>query len=101
MEFDLGEIVGFDWDVGNLTKSLVKHGVTKSEAEQIFYNQPLLISDDESHSTMEPRFQVLGRTNEGRLLLAAFTLRADGTLLRMISVRPMNVRERARYGQEV
>ncbi|HVZ15193.1 MAG TPA: BrnT family toxin [Bauldia sp.] len=100
MEFDFEQIAGFDWDVGNLTKSLLKHGVTASEAEQIFYNQPLLIWDDISHSAGERRFQALGKTNEGRLLFAAFTLRAEGTLLRLISVRPMNVREKARYGQE-
>jgi len=100
MRFDLEQVAGFDWDVGNLTKSLVKHGVTTSEAEQIFQNRPLLISDDEPHSAAEQRFQALGRTNAGRRLFAVFTLRADGTLLRMISVRPMNIRERARYDQE-
>ena len=101
MEFDLSRIAGFDWDGGNLTKSSVKHGVQPAEAEQLFFNEPLLISDDVSHSTEEWRFQALGKTNVGRLLFAAFTLRAGGTLVRVISVRDMKGRERQRYGKEI
>ncbi|HEV7412213.1 MAG TPA: BrnT family toxin, partial [Casimicrobiaceae bacterium] len=34
---DLERIVGFDWDDGNARKS-EKHGVSQSEAEQIFFD---------------------------------------------------------------
>ncbi len=34
------EIKRFQWDHGNDPKSLDKHGVSKEEAEQVFFNQP-------------------------------------------------------------
>ena len=46
--------VGFDWDEGNARKN-DKHGVSKSEAEQVFLNVPLLLGDDLKHSRQEPR----------------------------------------------
>ena len=33
---DFSRLTGFDWDTGNLTKSLTKHKVTRQEAEEIF-----------------------------------------------------------------
>jgi len=49
-------IVGFQWDGGNARKSSDKHGVSQAEAEQVFFNEPLLIARDMSHSRAEPRF---------------------------------------------
>ena len=43
----------------------------------------------------EARFFALGQTDERRLLLIVFTLR--GTLIRVISARPMSYREREVY----
>jgi uncharacterized DUF497 family protein len=48
IDFDL--IVGFQWDSGNSRKSEVKHTVTQVEAEEVFFNNPLLISADDKHS---------------------------------------------------
>jgi len=45
---NLQEIEGFEWDEGNARKN-EKHGVTQSEAEQVFFNKPLLMSIDEQH----------------------------------------------------
>ena len=39
---DLQVIIGFDWDDGNARKN-DKHGVTMAEAEQVFFNAPLLL----------------------------------------------------------
>jgi hypothetical protein len=50
---DLALITGFDWDDGNARKN-EKHGVSVSEAEQVFFNQPLLLLDDVKHSQDEP-----------------------------------------------
>jgi len=97
---DFGKIVGFDWDEGNSSKSTEKHAVTPGEAEQIFANTPLLVLLDDSHSATEERYHAYGQTNVGRLLQISFTLRQKGTLLRVISARPMSARERARYGEE-
>lgn len=97
---DLSRIQGFQWDGGNSRKSIDKHGVTQSEAEQVFFNDPLLLLTDVRHSETEARFNALGRTDDNRLLHVTFTLRQQGRLIRMISARGANRRERTRYDQE-
>jgi len=93
-------VEGFQWDDGNRKKSILKHEVTPSEVEQLFVNEPLLVLEDEKHSTREPRFHAYGRSHEGRLLQVSFTLRDAGRLIRVISARPMSRKERLHYGQE-
>ena len=97
---DLARIEGFDWDEGNARKSVEKHDVSQGEAEQIFFNDPLLIVEDVGHSVRELRLHALGRTEAGRLLHVTFTLRGGGRLIRVISARTMHRKERARYEQE-
>ncbi len=58
---DLARITGFDWDAGNARKNEA-HGVSAAEAEQVFFNQPLLLLRDDAHSIIEPRFHALGKT---------------------------------------
>lgn len=96
---DWPRIVGFDWDAGNARKSADKHGVSQSEAEQIFFNQPLLVLADHQHSDTEDRFHALGKTDDDRLLHLTFTLRAESTLIRVISARDMHRKERTHYEQ--
>ncbi len=93
----LDQVSGFDWDEGNARKSEDKHGVGQSEAEAVFFNQPLLLLPDPAHSNTEPRFHALGHTQDGRRLHITFTLRARGTLIRVISARDMHRKERAIY----
>ncbi|HQS03189.1 MAG: hypothetical protein B7Y07_03705 [Halothiobacillus sp. 24-54-40] len=92
-------ITGFDWDESNSRKSADKHQVSQSEAEQVFFNQPLLVLQDEQHSSAEIRLHALGKTDEGRLLHITLTLRAHQTLIRIISARDMHRKERAVYEQ--
>lgn len=94
---DLRRVEGFEWDLGNARKN-EKHGVTQSEAEQVFVNEPLLLSDNK-HSHNEPRFYALGKTNKERLLNVTFTFRDNGTKIRVISARPMHRKERSIYEQ--
>lgn len=97
---DLGRVEGFDWDDGNSRKSADKHGVSQAEAEQAFFNEPLLVLRDDRHSDAEPRFHALGKTDDGRRLHITFTLRAGGRLLRVTSARDMHRRERAVHEHE-
>lgn len=92
-------VEGFDWNSANSDKISSKHGVLSSEAEQVFFNEPLLLTDDIKHSEREPRYQALGITDDRRLLHVAFTLRAGGTLIRVISARDMHRKERRAYEQ--
>ena len=97
---DWAAVTGFDWDAGNARKSVDKHDVSQAEAEQIFFNEPLLLAHDLPHSEQEPRFHALGKTEEGRLLHITFTLRGAGRLIRIISARDMHRKERRFYEQE-
>jgi uncharacterized DUF497 family protein len=96
---DLDKIVGFNWDAGNARKSEEKHGVSQAEAEQVFFNSPLLMLEDVGHSEDESRIHALGKTNGGRALHITFTLRTAGTMVRVISARDMHRKELKVYEQ--
>ncbi len=86
---------GFDWNGGNAEKNWKEHGVAPAEAEQVFFNIPLLWGDDPVHSGLEGRFYALGQTDGGRALFIAFTMR--GRRLRVVSARDMSRKERRAY----
>jgi len=96
---DLDRIAGFEWDDGNGRKSSDKHGVSQAEAESLFFNDPLIVVEDARHSDREQRFNALGKTTSGRLLHITFTLRQNGTLIRVISARDMHTKEKKAYEQ--
>ncbi|ESZ13041.1 BrnT family toxin [Mesorhizobium sp. L48C026A00] len=93
-------IAGFDWDAGNVRKSIDKHDVSQAEAEQVFFNEPLLTVPDAKHSAFEQRIHALGRTDDGRLLHITFTLRDKDSKIRVISARDMSRKERGYYDQD-
>ena len=95
----LNSVHRFDWDAGNERKSHDKHGVSQSEAEQIFFNDPLLVLADPGHSEREVRWHALGKTNQDRVLHITFTLRDGNKALRVISARDMHRKEKAFYEQ--
>jgi uncharacterized DUF497 family protein len=96
---DLDQITGFDWDDGNSRKCADKHDVSQAEAEGVFFNDPLIVVEDSKHNETEPRFNALGRTAQNRLLHITFTLRQNGTLIRVISARDMHRKEKKVYEQ--
>ena len=96
---DWSTLEGFEWDAGNERKSELKHAVSAAEAEQVFFNQPLLVVPDDAHSHRETRWHALGTTDTNRLLHITFTLRTDGRLIRVISARNMHRKERNIYAQ--
>jgi uncharacterized protein len=96
---DFEQITGFEWDEGNSRKSADKHDVSQAEAESIFFNDPLIVAEDIKHSEREPRLNALGKTSQNRLLHITFTLRQNGTLIRVISARDMHRKERKAYEQ--
>ena len=90
-------IDGFDWDAGNVAKCQ-KHGVSISEIEALFRSGPAVYADP-GHSLTEQRLRAIGRTEAGRAVIVAFTLRqrTDGVYLRPISARYMHAKEVSRY----
>src|SRR5271165_4251473 len=95
---ELSKVIGFQWDEGNSRKN-EQHGVSMAEAEQVFFNSPLLVVPDIRHSDTESRFHALGKSNEGRRLHITFTLRGVGDAIRVISARDMHRKERTIYEQ--
>ena len=97
MTHEILECTGFQWDTGNSEKNWISHQVTKSECEQVFFNQPLIIGDDRKHSQIEKRYFTLGQTDNARLLFVVSTIKEN--LIRVISARDMNKKEREVYQQ--
>src|SRR4051794_15706759 len=91
----MGEGEEFDWDGGNAEKNWLRHRVSQAECEQAFFNQPLVVAEDDLHSGEELRYLALGQADSGRLLFVVYTLRSER--IRVISARDMTRRERKEY----
>ena len=98
MENDFDKFSGFQWDRGNIDKNLIKHNVENWECEQVFFNNPILVLEDPNHSVSEKLWAAFGKTDADRPLVVVFTKR--GNLLRVISARDMNARERRFYEEK-
>jgi len=88
-------MTGFEWDDGNRDKNRLKHKVSNGECEEVFFNQPLIILEDNAHSQNEARYAAYGVTDDGRRLMICFTVRK--TKIRVISARDMHKKERQFY----
>ena len=93
MRFD-GSIE-FIWDKGNQEKNWLKHQITNSESEEIFYDDQKIILKDTIHSEKEDRFIILGGTKNSKLLFVAFTKRNNK--IRIISARMADKKEKILY----
>jgi uncharacterized DUF497 family protein len=93
----LDACTGFEWDEGNAHKNWERHRITPEEAEDVFFNEPLVVRSDVRHSRQEKRYYALGQTGSGRCLFVSFTIRRS--LMRVISVRDMNRKERDAYAK--
>ncbi len=89
---------GFEWDEENSEKNWANHRVTRSECEQVFFNLPFVVADDQKHSHDESRYYTLGQTDRGWKLFVVFTVR--GSLIRVISARNMSRAERRIYDEK-
>jgi uncharacterized DUF497 family protein len=89
----LNPIAGFDWDDGNRLKCQ-KHDVTIAEIEAVLQGT-LWVFPDVAHSTAETRYLGIGRTEAGRYVFIAYTLRSTGdtTRIRPVSARFMHEKE--------
>jgi len=85
----------FEWDKGNIDKNLIKHQVSDTECEEIFFDAEKKIKKDPLHSKKEKRYILLGKTKEQRLLFIVFTIRRQK--IRIISARDINKKEAKLY----
>lgn len=90
------DYTGFQWDDGNKDKNWIRHRVTFSEAEEVFFQKPLIIQADAKHSSLtERRYVAMGQTRTQRLLTIIFTVRKN--YIRIISALSMSYKERQAY----
>lgn len=86
----------FEWDIGNISKSATKHGVSINEVEAVFRSGLALpLGIQTAPLAREQRLGLIGPTISGRFLQVAFTLR-EGRV-RVISARPAHRKERKQY----
>jgi uncharacterized DUF497 family protein len=86
----------FEWDTGNQTKSVTKHGISTQEVEAVFRSGLALpLGIQIAPHVNENRFGIIGPSLNGKLLQVAFTLR-NGRV-RTISARPAHKKERSQY----
>jgi len=90
-------IEGFQWDEANSSKNWTRHRVSQTEAEQVFLNRPVVVTD--ARPGAEARWFAFGRTDGDRRLTVVFTIR--GPRLRVISARPMSRSEKRSYDQAI
>ena len=86
----------FQWDRGNRTKNLIRHGVKTEECEEVFLGGGALpIRIQVFPPADESRYAVVGETAAGRPLFIVFTLRSGR--VRVISARVVTKQEREDY----
>jgi len=90
--------IQFEWNKGNIDKNFIKHSVSNTECEEIFFDKNKIILKDLLHSGKELRFVILGKTKKGRLLFSIFTLRKNK--IRIISSRDINKKEIKLYEEK-
>jgi uncharacterized protein len=92
-------MIKFDWNATKAASNLKKHGVSFKEAQTVFYDEFAVQFYDESHSSEEERFLMLGMSSGAQLLLVCHCERDDGGVIRIISARKATKQESSFYGQ--
>ncbi len=86
----------FDWDQGNETKSIEKHGVENFLAESCLSDRFFkILGKQEYPFVKEDRYGVVGKAKDGSILFVVFTFRNEK--VRIISTRNANKKEISLY----
>jgi hypothetical protein len=88
----------FEWDTAKAQSNMEKHGTSFVEAMTVFGDPLEVTIPDPDHSEGEARFLSLGCSEQGRLLVVAYTERQGR--IRLISAREAVPGERKRYEWE-
>ncbi len=85
----------FEWDPVKARRNQQSHGVSFSEAAEVFGDELSSSAADPDHSRGENRYLIFGQTRAGRHLVVAYTERSGR--IRLVSARKMTRRERRAY----
>ena len=86
----------FEWDESRDAENQRKHGVTFEEAKAVFLDDFARLTADPDHPIGEERFLLLGMGRLRRLLVVCH-LDMGSDVIRIISARRANRRERKQY----
>jgi hypothetical protein len=91
----------FDWEPAKATTNARKHRISFEEACTIFADSSILTIHDDEHSKDEDRWVSMGISAVARILVVVHTWpdpnESGDELMRIISARRANKRERAVY----
>lgn len=86
----------FEWDPVKAPSNATKHGINFEEAATVFGDPLARTRLDPDHGEREDRFVTLGLSMAGKLLVVAYSDRAE--VIRIISARPATKRESRNHG---
>jgi uncharacterized DUF497 family protein len=86
-----------DWDERKNASNKRKHGVSFEEAQTVFVDDEALLLADDEHSDAEDRFVLLGLSSMLQVLIVCHCYRQDGDIIRIVSARKADARERTQY----
>ena len=87
----------FEWDQDKAASNLRKHGTLFEDAMFVFSDADRTTVPDQRFDYGEERFVTYGFVDD-RLFTVVFTQDLDLEIVRIISARKANARERKRYG---
>ena len=93
--------IRFEWDSRKAKSNEIKHRVTFTEAETVFYDDNAIEFPDPDHSQDEDRFIMLGMSAALRLLVICYCYREKESSIRIISARKATKKETRFYGGHV
>jgi len=91
----------FEWDEAKAVSNLKKHGVSFDTA-MLAFADPFALTHQDRIESGELRWQTLGMVDARLLLLVAHTVQEheEGEIIRIISAREADRKEKRRYDQE-
>ncbi len=90
-------MLSFEWDPKKAAANLRKHGASFEDAQTVFADEHAKLIDDPDHSGTEDRFVLLGLSSSLKLLVVCHCYRLEGHVIRIISARNAEGREKNSY----
>ena len=87
----------FEWDDKKNQNNIKKHGISFEETASVFEDDELLIIADDEHSKDEERFILIGFSFKANLLVVCHCYRNKDAIIRIISARKADSKERQKY----
>lgn len=92
-------MIRFEWDERKERLNRKKHGVSFAEAQSVFSDEHAILVRDPDASEEEDRFVLLGLSAIVRTLVVCHCYRRADEVIRIISARKANRKERLQYGR--